>query len=89
MVRKMIRTDFNYKKEDWGLFSAFSMVAAQMDPNDKKIRVLAMEVEPVTIKNPNFCEWTDHRWDATLESRPARSIATRRSGTSNIDQSFW
>ena len=42
MVRKMMRTDVNYIKEDWDLFFAFSMEIAQMDPNDKKISVLAM-----------------------------------------------
>ena len=33
---KMIRTDVNFIKEDWGLFFGFSMAAAQMDPKDKK-----------------------------------------------------
>ena len=33
---KTMRTDDNYKKEDWDLFFAFSMAAAHMDPNDKK-----------------------------------------------------
>ena len=36
MVGKMIRTDVNFIKEDWGLFFEFSMAAAQMYPNDKK-----------------------------------------------------
>ena len=49
-----MRTHVNYKKEDWDLFFAFSMTAAQMDPNDKKRVFLAMEVEPVTVTDPNF-----------------------------------
>ena len=53
-LEKMMRTDVNYKKEDWGLFFAFSMAEAQMDPNDKRISVLAMEVEPVTATDPKF-----------------------------------
>ena len=53
-LEKMMRTDVNIIKEDWGLFFAFSMAAAQMDPNDKKSSVLAMEVEPVTIIDPKF-----------------------------------
>ena len=36
MVGKMMITDVNYIKEDWDLFFAFSMAAAQMDPNVKK-----------------------------------------------------
>ena len=35
-LEKMIRTDVNFIKEDWGLFFEFSMATAQMDPNDKK-----------------------------------------------------
>ena len=65
------------------------MAAAQMDPNDKKISVLAVEVEPVTITDPKNWKLEDHRLDATLGTRPTRSIVTRRSGTSQIDQSFW
>ena len=89
MVRKMMRTDVNYKKEDWDLFFEFSMAAVQMDPNDKKNSVLAMEVEPVTAKDPKFWKWADQRLDATLVTIPTRSMVTRRSGTSQIDQSFW
>ena len=37
MVGKMIRTDVNFIKEYWGLFFEFSMAAAQMDPDDKKV----------------------------------------------------
>ena len=44
MVGKMIRTDINFINEDWGLFFEFSMATAQMDPNDKKSNILAMEV---------------------------------------------
>ena len=35
-LEKMIRTDVDFIKEDWGLFFEFSMAAAQMDPNDQK-----------------------------------------------------
>ena len=84
-----MRTDVNYKKEDWGLFFAFSMAAAQMDPNDKKSSILAMEVEPVTVTDPKFWKWADQILDATLGTRPKISIVTRRSGTSQIDQYFW
>ena len=35
-LEKMIRTNVNFIKEDWGLFLELSMAAAQMDPNDKK-----------------------------------------------------
>ena len=48
-MEKMMRTDVNYIKEDWDLFFAFLMAAAQMDPKYNKISVLAMEVEPFTI----------------------------------------
>ena len=37
-----------------------------MDPNDKKISVLDMEVEPVTVTDPQFWKWGDQRLDATL-----------------------
>ena len=60
-----------------------------MNPNDKKSSVLAMEVEPVTVIDPKFWKWADHRLDATLGTRPKISIVTRRSGTSQIDQYFW
>ena len=60
-----------------------------MDPNDKKISVFDMEVEAVTITDPKFWKWADQRLDATLGTIPTRSIVTRRSGTSQIDQSFW
>ena len=65
------------------------MATAQMDPNDKKSSVLAMEVEQVTITDPKICKWADKILYATLGTRPTRSIVTRRSGTSQIDQSFW
>ena len=85
----MIRTYVNFIKEDWGLFFKFSMATAQMDPNDKKIRILAMEVEPVTVTDPEFWKWADQRLDASLGTRPKISVITRGSGTSQIDQSFW
>ena len=84
----MIRTDVNFIKEDWGLFFEFSMAAAQMDPNDKKSSILAMEVEPVTVTDPKFWKWADQRLDATLGTRPTRSVVTRGSGTSQIEHYF-
>ena len=48
-----MRTNFNCKKYDWESFFVFPMAAAQMDPNDKKNSVPAMEVEPVTATDPN------------------------------------
>ena len=59
-----------------------------MDPNDKKISILAMEVEPVIITDLKFWKWADHRLDATLTTGLKRSVETRGSGTSHIDQSF-
>ena len=83
-----MRADVNYKG-NWDLFLEFSMAAAQMDPNNNKISVLFMEVEPVTVTDPSFWKWADQRLNATLRTRPTRSIVTIRSGTSHIDQSFW
>ena len=85
MVGKMIRTDLNIIKEYWGLFFEFSMVAEQMDPNDKNISILAMEVEPVTIIDPKICKWEYQRLYAALGKRPTILVVTRRSGTSQID----
>ena len=48
-----------------------------------------MEVKPVTITDPKFWKWSDQRLDATFGTSPTRSIVTRRSGKSQIDQSFW
>ena len=59
-----------------------------MDPNNKKSSVLGMEVEPVTIIDPKFWKWADQRLYATLVTSPTRPLVTRRSGTSQIDQSF-
>ena len=84
----MIGTDVNYIRENLDLFFVFSMVAAQMDPNNQKKSVLAMEVEPVTINNPIIWKLSDQGLDATLGTRPTRYIVTRRRGTSQIDQSF-
>ena len=50
----MIRTDVNFIKEYWGLFFEFSMAAAQMDSDNKKISILAMEVEPVNVTDTKF-----------------------------------
>ena len=59
-----------------------------MDPYEKS-SVLDMEVEPVTDIDPKLWKWEDPRLDSTLGTRPTRSLVTRRSGTSHIDQSFW
>ena len=40
-LETMIITNVNFIKEDWDLFFALSMAAAQKDPNDKK-SILAM-----------------------------------------------
>ena len=71
-MEKMTRTDVNYIKEDWDLFLTFSMAAAQMDPKEKKISVLAIEVEPFTITDPKFWKWADQILDATLGTRPTK-----------------
>ena len=60
-----------------------------MDPNNKKSSILAMEVEPFIVTDPEFWKWADQRLDATLRTRPTRSVVTRGSGTSQIDQSLW
>ena len=46
-------------------------------------------MEPVTVKDPKFWKWADQILDATLVTRPTRSVVTRGSGTSQIDQFFW
>ena len=81
--------DDNCQKEDWELFFEFSMVAAQMDPNDKKISILNRNVDPVTATNPKNRKWSDHRLDSTLGTKPAQSPATNRGSTDYMDQSFW
>ena len=81
-LETMIRTDVNFIKEDWGLFLVFSMAAAQMDPNNKKRSILAMEVEPVTVTYPKFWKWESQILDATLGTRQTISVVTRVSGTS-------
>ena len=80
-MKTIIRTYFNFIKEDWGLFLEFSMELVQMDPNNKKISTLAMEVEPFTVTNPKFSKWADKRLDATFGTRPKISIGMRMSGT--------
>ena len=60
-----------------------------MDPNDKKISVLAIEVEPVTATDPKFWKWADQRLDSSLGTRSTRSLVMVMSGTSHIDQSLW
>ena len=59
---KMMRIDVNYKKEDWDLFFAFSMAAAQIEPNDQKNSVLAMEVEPVTVTDKKIGNGQTRDW---------------------------
>ena len=76
-------------KKDWGLFLEFSMAAAQMEPNNKKKRILSMEVEPVTIIDPKIWKWEYQRLYAALGKRPTILVVTRRSGTSQVDQFFW
>ena len=46
-------------------------------------------MEPVTVTDPKFWKWEEQRLIATLVTSPIRSIVTRRSGTSQVDQSFW
>ena len=60
-----------------------------MDPNDKKISVLDMEVDPVTTTEPNVCKWEDQQLDDTLGARPAISPVNNRGSTSKIYQLFW
>ena len=84
-----MRTDVNFQREGWKFLFAFAMTVAQMDPDEKKISVLAMEVEPVTATDPKFWKWADQILDATLGTRQTRSPVTDRGGTSQIDQSFW
>ena len=59
-----------------------------MEPNNKKSSVLTMEMEPVTVTDPQFWKWEDQILDATLGTSPKISIVTRRSGKSHIDQYF-
>ena len=65
------------------------MTSAQMDPNDKKISFLAIEVDPVIATDPKFCKKTDQRLDDTLGTSPTRSPVTNRGSTSKIVKSFW
>ena len=53
-----------------------------MDPNDKKISVLAMKVEPVTSTYPKFWKWADQRFDTTSVTRTTISPVTNMGGTS-------
>ena len=48
-----------FPKGRLGFFLESTMAVAQMDPSDKKISVLAMEVEPVTATDPKFWKWAD------------------------------
>ena len=52
-MEEMMRKDANLQNEDWELFFWSAMTAAQMNPNNKKISVLNMEVDPVTDTDPN------------------------------------
>ena len=71
------------------MFFKFVIAGAQMDPNDKKISVLAMKLDPVTATHPKFWKWADQKFDDTLGTRPTRSPVTKIGGTSHIDQSLW
>ena len=71
------------------MFFKFSMVAAQIYPNDKKSSVLAMEVNLVTATDPKFWIREDHQLDYILVTSPEISPVTNRGVTSHIDQSFW
>ena len=53
-MEEMMINDANRQIEDWDLFFEFAMADAQMDPNDKKSSVLAMEVDLVTATDPIF-----------------------------------
>ena len=88
-LEEKTRKDVNCSKEDWELFSVFSMAAENMDPNDKKISVLDMNVEPVTVIDKLFWKWADQILDATFRTRPTRYLVTDIGGTSQIDQSLW
>ena len=68
------------------MFFKFVIVAAEMDPNYKKISVLAIKVDPVTSTDPKFWKWSDQQFDDTLGTRPTRSPVTNRGGTSQIYQ---
>ena len=64
------------------------MASEQMDSNDKNRSVLAMEVEPVTITDPEFWKWEDQILGATLGIWLTIFKVTIRSGTSQIVQSI-
>ena len=83
-----MRKDVNFKRDDWEIFFAFSMAAAQMDPNYNTSNVLAMEIEPFTSTKTKFWKWEDQILDDTLRTRPIRSLVTERSGKLQIDQYF-
>ena len=55
-MEKMIRTYVNFIKEDWYLFLAFSLAAAQMDPNDKKNQFLGHGSGTSNCHRPNVLE---------------------------------
>ena len=86
-LKKTIRTDVNFIKRI-GVYSS-NLQWRQHRCTQTKKSILAMEVEPVTITDPKFWKWSDQRLDATLGTRPTRSVFTRRSGTSQINQYFW
>ena len=79
---EIMRKYVNYKKEDWDLFFLFSMVAAQMGPNEKKNQCPDHGSGTSDRHRPNIWKWADQRLDATLGTRSIRYIVTRRSGTS-------
>ena len=71
------------------MFYGFIMEAAQMDPIDRKISVLAMQVDPLIATDPKLLKWADQQLDATFGTRTTRSPVTNRGSTSHIDMLFW
>ena len=61
-LEKMMRTDVNYKKEDWYLFFAFLMAAAQMDLNDKKSVSWPWKWNQSPSQTQNVGNWKTRDW---------------------------
>ena len=62
MVGKIIRTDVNFIKEDWGLFFEFSMAAAKMDLSDKKVISWPWECNQSPSQTKNFGNGKTRYW---------------------------
>ena len=84
-----MRNDANFQKEDWELFFEFSMASAHVYPNKKKSIVLDMELEAFTTTDPIFLEMGRPLFEFNIGKNSARSPGTNKSGTSQMDQSFW